>query len=216
LPGQWDELRGRLRSWWDRLTEADLTEVGGQKDRLISLVQQRYGYTREHAQQEVERRLQEYNEERAGGTATVTGAAQEVASRVADSAGTAAAKTQEMAGTAASVVTDTVARAGTYVQEKGVRGLSGDLMGLIRRYPVPALLVGLGVGALLGRRLWRIKASPAAGQGQEPGAGLAEAGFLDATIQCVRCGQLVRQADMVSHATTCAVPGLPSQGGTPA
>ena len=50
----------------------------------------------------------------------------------------------------------------------------------------------------------------AGGEGQQPGIRMAEAGFLDATIECVRCGQLVRQADMVSHAATCAVPGLPS------
>jgi uncharacterized protein YjbJ (UPF0337 family) len=50
LTGQWEQLRPQLRSWWDRLTEADLVQIGGQKDRLVSLVQQCYGYTRERAQ----------------------------------------------------------------------------------------------------------------------------------------------------------------------
>jgi len=48
---QWEDLRHQLRSWWDRLTEADLVQIGGQRDQLISVVQQRYGYTRERAQQ---------------------------------------------------------------------------------------------------------------------------------------------------------------------
>jgi uncharacterized protein YjbJ (UPF0337 family) len=142
LAGQWEQLRPQLRSWWDRLTEADLMAIEGQKDRLISVVQQRYGYPRERAQQEVDRRLQEYGEGTAGVAATVTSAAQDVASGVA-----------ETAGTAATAVTDMVAGAGTYIQEKGVQALPGDLTALIRRYPVPAVLIGLGIGLLLGRAL---------------------------------------------------------------
>jgi uncharacterized protein YjbJ (UPF0337 family) len=153
LKDQWEQLRPQLRSWWDRLTEADLMAIEGQKDRLISIVQQRYGYPRERAQQEVERRLQEYGEKAAGVAATVTSAAQDVASSVAETAGTAATQAQEMAGAAATAVTDTVARAGTYVQEKGVQALPGDLAGLIRRYPVPAVLIGLGIGFWLSRTL---------------------------------------------------------------
>ena len=184
LKDQWEQLRPQLRSWWDRLTEADLMAIDGQKDRLISTVQQRYSYPRERAQQEVERRLGEYGgrtagvaaaateaaqgmasrvsetagtaatkaQEVAGSAATaVTGAAQGVAARVSETAGTAATKAQEVAGSAATAVTETVAGVGTYVQDKGVQGLSGDLTELIRRYPVPALLVGLGIGFVLAR-----------------------------------------------------------------
>jgi uncharacterized protein YjbJ (UPF0337 family) len=151
LAGQWEELRPQLRSWWDRLTEADLMQIGGQKDRLISVLQQRYGYPRERAQQEVDRRLQEYTDKSAGVAATATSAAQDMASRVTETAGTAATKAQELAGSAVTAVTDTVAGVGTYVQEKGLQGLSGDLTDLIRRHPVPALLIGLGIGYVLGR-----------------------------------------------------------------
>jgi hypothetical protein len=58
-----------------------------------------------------------------------------------------------MAGTAATAVTDTVAGAGTYLQDKGVQALPADLTGLIRRYPVPAVLIGLGIGLWLGHSL---------------------------------------------------------------
>ena len=153
LTGQWEQLRPQLRSWWDRLTEADLMAIDGQKDRLISIVQQRYNYPRERAQQEVEGRLQEYGGRTAGVGAAVTSAVQGVASSVTETVGTAATKAQEMAGSAATVVTDTVAGASTYVQEKGVQALPGDLAGLIRRYPIPALLIGLGIGWLLSRTL---------------------------------------------------------------
>jgi uncharacterized protein YjbJ (UPF0337 family) len=160
LVGQWENLRPQLRSWWDRLTEADLGQIGGQRDRLISVLQQRYGYTRERAQQEVDRRLQEYGEQTAGVAAAVTSAARDMTSTVAETAGTAAAKAQEMAGAAATAVTDTVAGAGTSVQEKGVQALPRDLVGVIRRYPVPALLIGLGIGFVLGRSLGMGRTAP--------------------------------------------------------
>jgi uncharacterized protein YjbJ (UPF0337 family) len=162
LTTQWEQLRPQLHVWWDRLTEADLAQIGGQKDRLISLMQQRYGYTRERAQQEVDQRLQEYSEKTAGIAATVTSAAQDVASSVAETAGTAAGKAQEMAGAAATAVTDTVARTGAYVQEKGVQAVPGDLVGLIRRYPIPALLIGLGIGFILARSLGTRQTDPGA------------------------------------------------------
>jgi uncharacterized protein YjbJ (UPF0337 family) len=151
LTGQWEQLRPQLRSWFGRLTEADVGQIGGQKDRLVSLVQQRYGYTRERAQQEVDRRLQEHGQKPSGVAARVTGAAQEAASRVTETAATAAARAQEVAGAAGAAVTDTAAGAGTYLQDRGVEGLSEDLTGLIRRHPVPALLIGLGIGYVLGR-----------------------------------------------------------------
>jgi uncharacterized protein YjbJ (UPF0337 family) len=160
LAGQWEQLRPQLRAWWDRLTEADLAQIGGHKDRLISVLQQRYGYPRERAQHEVDRRLQEYSEQTAGVAATVTSAAQDVASRVAETARTAAAQAQERARAAATAVTDTVAGAGTALQDKGVQGLSGDLTDLIRRYPVPALLIGLGIGFVLARSLGTRQSAP--------------------------------------------------------
>lgn len=151
--GQWQQLRGQIRSWWGNLTDADLDKIAGKKDALIGIMQERYGYARERAEQEVDRRLQDYSAQSSGVAATVTSTAQDVASRVTEAAGTAAGKAQEVAGAAATAVTDTVAGAGSYLQDKGVQGLSGDLTGLIRRYPVPVLLIGLGIGFVLGRSL---------------------------------------------------------------
>jgi hypothetical protein len=90
----------------------------------------------------------------------MTSTAQNVASRVTQTAGMAADKAQEVAGSAATAVTDTVAGVGTYVQDKGVLGLSEDLTGLIRRYPVPALLIGLGIGFVLGRSVRTRQTAP--------------------------------------------------------
>jgi uncharacterized protein YjbJ (UPF0337 family) len=56
---QWQYLQGEVKAWWDQLTDADLEQVTGKKAQLVALVQDRYGYTRQRAQQEVEQRLQE-------------------------------------------------------------------------------------------------------------------------------------------------------------
>ena len=44
---------------------------------------------------------------------------------------------------------ETLDAAGSYLQEKNLDHMMGDLSGMIRRYPIPSLLVGLGIGYLL-------------------------------------------------------------------
>lgn len=54
-------------------------------------------------------------------------------------------------GSATGTVGDTLSNAGSYLQDKGFSGIGGDLTDLIRRNPVPAMLVGVGLGFLLAR-----------------------------------------------------------------
>lgn len=155
---QWPQLRGQLKAWWGRLAEADLDKVAGQKDQLVAVVQATYGYTHERAQQEVDRRLQEYSDHLgASGLSqaadTVATAAREAASSLAETAGDMKATAEAAAATAATTVADTVTGAGAYLQEKGVEGLTGELAAWVRRYPMASLLIGLGAGFLLGRSL---------------------------------------------------------------
>jgi ABC-type transporter Mla subunit MlaD len=56
-------------------------------------------------------------------------------------------------GSAASKVADTLESGGRYLREEGVTGLAEDLTDMIRRNPIPAMLLGLGVGFLLARAL---------------------------------------------------------------
>jgi ElaB/YqjD/DUF883 family membrane-anchored ribosome-binding protein len=56
-----------------------------------------------------------------------------------------------MLGSAASQVTDTLENAGRYLEEKGVSGAADDLTVLIRKHPVPSVLIGIGLGILLGQ-----------------------------------------------------------------
>ena len=60
--GKWKQIRGELKSWWGKLAEDDFDRIGGQKDKLIGVIQEKYGYAREKAQREVEERLKEYGD----------------------------------------------------------------------------------------------------------------------------------------------------------
>jgi len=56
-----------------------------------------------------------------------------------------------MVGKASSAVADTLESTGRYLQEEGLKGIADDVTNLIRRNPIPAMLVGVGVGFLIAR-----------------------------------------------------------------
>jgi len=55
-------MRGQVKEWWGKLTDNDLERVGGKADQLVGLLQQKYGYTRERAEQEFNRKIEEVKE----------------------------------------------------------------------------------------------------------------------------------------------------------
>ena len=57
--GKWKEMRGQAKVWWGKLTDDDLEQTGGKADQLIGLLQQKYGYTKEQAEAEFNRRVTE-------------------------------------------------------------------------------------------------------------------------------------------------------------
>lgn len=56
--GKWKEMRGQAKEWWGKLTDDDLERVEGKVDQLIGLLQKKYGYTKEHAEEELNKRLE--------------------------------------------------------------------------------------------------------------------------------------------------------------
>jgi len=56
-------------------------------------------------------------------------------------------------GSASSAVADTLEQGGRYLQEQGLGGIGTDMTNLIRRNPIPALLLGVGFGFLMARAL---------------------------------------------------------------
>jgi hypothetical protein len=56
-----------------------------------------------------------------------------------------------MLGSAGSAVASTLESGGRYLEEHGLSGIGEDLTEVIRRNPIPALLIGIGVGFLIAR-----------------------------------------------------------------
>jgi uncharacterized protein YjbJ (UPF0337 family) len=57
LKGQWKQLRGKVKEWWGVLTDDDLDKIDGQRDQLIGMLQQKYGFTKDQATRELDDRL---------------------------------------------------------------------------------------------------------------------------------------------------------------
>jgi uncharacterized protein YjbJ (UPF0337 family) len=64
LKGKWKQMKGEFKSWWGRLTDDDLDQIAGSKDKLIGKIQERYGYDRDRAEREVNERLGSYDDTR--------------------------------------------------------------------------------------------------------------------------------------------------------
>lgn len=79
-------------------------------------------------------------------TATVGHKVREIAGRIRQR------PPHEAARNATDKVADQLDRAGTYLEEKSFEGIAEDLTRMIRRYPIQAVLIGVGVGFLLARR----------------------------------------------------------------
>ena len=58
--GKWKQIRGEAKSWWGKLTDDDLDRAAGKFDVLTSIIQEKYGYTREAAADEIDKRVTEY------------------------------------------------------------------------------------------------------------------------------------------------------------
>jgi uncharacterized protein YjbJ (UPF0337 family) len=62
VQGKWKQLRGEVKRWWGDLTDDDLDVIDGNRDKLVGMLQERYGYSREKAESEVNTRLHDFEE----------------------------------------------------------------------------------------------------------------------------------------------------------
>ncbi len=59
IEGKWKQIRGEAKVWWGKLTDDDLEQVSGNIDKLTGLLQKKYGYTLQQAQEEIEKRTRD-------------------------------------------------------------------------------------------------------------------------------------------------------------
>lgn len=55
IKGNWNELKGKLKQKYAKLTDDDLTFVEGKEDELLGRLQQKLGQTKEEVRNTIER-----------------------------------------------------------------------------------------------------------------------------------------------------------------
>jgi len=50
LKGKWKQIQGEAKKRWGDLTDDELTKVDGEQDKLVGLVQEKYGYIKDKAE----------------------------------------------------------------------------------------------------------------------------------------------------------------------
>jgi uncharacterized protein YjbJ (UPF0337 family) len=63
--GNWRQFQGQVKQTWGKLTDDDMTYIEGSRDKLIGKLQERYGWTREQANKEIDERMTQF-----GGTSS--------------------------------------------------------------------------------------------------------------------------------------------------
>jgi uncharacterized protein YjbJ (UPF0337 family) len=54
IAGNWKQVTGKVKEKWGKLTDDDLRVIGGKRDQLAGLLQQRYGYEKARAEKELD------------------------------------------------------------------------------------------------------------------------------------------------------------------
>jgi uncharacterized protein YjbJ (UPF0337 family) len=54
IKGSWNQLKGEARTQWGQLTDDELDQIAGDREKLIGKVQEQYGWSREEAERDVD------------------------------------------------------------------------------------------------------------------------------------------------------------------
>ena len=56
IEGKWKQMKGEVKQWWGKLTDDELDQIEGSYDKLSGKLQEKYGYTKERAEEEINKR----------------------------------------------------------------------------------------------------------------------------------------------------------------
>lgn len=54
IQGKWEQIKGGVKEKWGDLTDDDLTQIEGNKDKLAGKLQERYGWAKEDVDQQID------------------------------------------------------------------------------------------------------------------------------------------------------------------
>jgi len=134
VEGNWKQVRGTVKKHWGKLTDSDLTAIGGRREELEGKIQERYGYSKDHVRKE----LEEWYE-------SVRSELDRSREEWADQIDTIRADLEKLTSTVSRVANTQLGRA----QEKAVEAAQ-QAEQAVRRNPTSALAIAFGVGFLFG------------------------------------------------------------------
>ena len=54
IAGNWKQFRGSVRQQWGKLTDDDLEQTRGERDKLVGRIQERYGIAKDEASRQID------------------------------------------------------------------------------------------------------------------------------------------------------------------
>jgi uncharacterized protein YjbJ (UPF0337 family) len=123
VSGDWNQLKGKVKQHWGQLTDDELSEVEGNIDQLVGLVQQKTG----EARQNIEKALTKMSQDAGGTFSQASEAAREYANQA----------------------TDALRGAGDQLRERGMQQYE-DAQAMVRRRPAEAVAMAFGTGLVVG------------------------------------------------------------------
>lgn len=54
MKGKWNQMKGDAKEKWGNLTDDDLQQIEGDRDKLVGKIQERHGKSKEEAEREVD------------------------------------------------------------------------------------------------------------------------------------------------------------------
>lgn len=60
--GKWKEIKGGIKEQWGKLTDDELAEIEGKQEKLAGLLQKKYGYSKDEAEEQYKRFLDKYKD----------------------------------------------------------------------------------------------------------------------------------------------------------
>lgn len=54
IKGNWKQMTGAIKSQWGELTDDEIDQLDGERERLAGLIQERYGMAKDQAEEEID------------------------------------------------------------------------------------------------------------------------------------------------------------------
>jgi uncharacterized protein YjbJ (UPF0337 family) len=54
VEGKWKQMKGSIQTKWGKITDDEFEQIKGNRERLVGIVQEKYGYEKDRVRKEVE------------------------------------------------------------------------------------------------------------------------------------------------------------------